>query len=56
VRQENQRLRGLLALTLVAIEDHLTSPDAVTEHVLTLQMACIREALAQAIKPPEPES
>jgi hypothetical protein len=54
LREENQRLRGLLALTLLAIEEHLNTPDAVTEHVLSLQMACIREALSQTTGHSEP--
>jgi len=45
--EENRRLRGLLALTLVAIEEHLASPGAPTRHVLALQAACIREALSR---------
>jgi hypothetical protein len=45
--EENRRLRGLLALTLVAIEEHLASPDAATKHVLALQVACIKEALSR---------
>jgi len=45
--EENRRLRGLLALTMVAIEEHLASPDAATKHVLVLQVACIKEALSR---------
>ena len=46
LNEENRRLRGLLALTLVAIEEYLASPEAATKHVLALQAACIKEALS----------
>ena len=52
--EENRRLRGLLALTLVAIEEHLASPDAATKHVLALQVACIKEALSRTTEHLEP--
>jgi len=44
--EENRRLRGLLALTLVAIEEYLASPEAATKHMLAMQAACIKEALS----------
>jgi len=54
--EEHRRLRGLLALTLVAIEEHLASPDAATAHVLSLQAAIIKEALSRTTdsEPREP--
>jgi len=52
--EENRRLRGLLALTLVAIEGHLNSPDAATEHVLAQQVIYIKEALSRTTERLEP--
>jgi len=52
--EENRRLRGLLALTLIAIEEHLASPEAATKHVLALQAACIKEALSRSSEHLEP--
>ena len=44
--EENRRLRGLLALALVVIEEHLASPEAATKHLLALHAALIKEALS----------
>ena len=52
--EENRRLRGLLALTVVAIEEHLASPEGATMHVLVLQAACIKEALSRTTEHLEP--
>jgi len=54
--EENRRLRGLLALTMVAIQQHLASPDAATAHVLALQVGCIKEALSRTTDHLEPPS
>ena len=52
--EENRRLRGLLALTLVAIEEHLALPEAATKHMLAMQAACIKEALSPTTEHLEP--